>query len=208
MNAASRPSRPSTSPRTSPGPSPEGPPIRSLGWCTDVGPLVAELAASPDLWNQHTPRTEYGVHAQADDIWVRYNDWANWQGSLALLNREHVSVWYPAYHRLPSLPGVIEAARRHAGMGALGGIFITRLGPGRRILPHVDGGWHAETYTLKVALQLRGNADQAFCFEGHQLSAEPGELYYFDNSKLHWVYNMSDEDRMTLIITGLPEEGR
>ena len=65
--------------------------------------------------------------------------------------------------------------------------------------PHIDGGWHAAYYG-KFALQVKGNEDQAFHFQHAHLSALPGELYTFDNSKMHWVTNDSDEERVTLII--------
>lgn len=133
------------------------------------------------------------------DVWVRYNAWENYRGDLGAFNEPHRSVWYPAFHRLPSIKAALSAVLMRVGGGRLGGVLITRIRPGGRVLPHVDGGWHARYYD-KYALQLQGNAQQAFCFEGHSLSAEPGELYTFDNSRLHWVYNMSDEDRMTLII--------
>lgn len=174
-----------------------------MGWCIDPEPLRRELLAY-DGWDRHNARTRYPVHAQVSDIWVRYNAWENYKGDLHGMSYEHESVWYPAYSELTSLPGVIEACRLHAGAETLGGIFITRLPPGKRVLPHADDGWHARTYSYKFALQIAGNACQAFCFEGHQLSAAPGELYAFDNLQTHWVYNMSDEDRITLIITALP----
>lgn len=81
----------------------------------------------------------------------------------------------------------------------LGGVLITRIPPGCMVRPHIDTGWHA-TYYDKYAIQLRGNGKQAFHFNDTSLSAMPGDLYTFDNSKLHWVTNESDEERMTLII--------
>lgn len=170
-----------------------------MGWCTDVDELVGSLAANDGLWNQHAPRREQYAHSRISDIWVRYNDWANYHGDLAAFNGPHRSVWYPAFRALPSLKPVLSSVLRMAGGGRLGGVLITKVPPGARVEPHIDGGWHAGYYD-KYALQLKGNAEQAFCFEGYSLSAEPGELYTFDNSKLHWVYNMSDEDRMTLIV--------
>ena len=71
--------------------------------------------------------------------------------------------------------------------------------------PHTDAGWHAEYYYDKYGVQLMGNKDQGFCFDGHCVSAEPGEVYWFDNQKKHWVYNDSDEDRMTMIICVRPK---
>lgn len=72
--------------------------------------------------------------------------------------------------------------------------------------PHRDDGWHAQHFYEKYAVQLKGNQQQGFHFEGHTVRAEPGEVYYFDNSKTHWVTNESNEDRMTLIICVRPKE--
>lgn len=112
-------------------------------------------------------------------------------------------MWYPAFRRLPSLKPVLSAVLRRAEGGRLGGVLITKIPPGGRVAPHVDGGWHARYYD-KFALQLQSAPGQAFCFRGHSLSARPGELYTFDNSQEHWVYNMSDSPRMTLIVCVRP----
>lgn len=176
---------------------------------TSPEPLLADLQRRADLWDAHTPRTKTWVHAQASDIWVRYNAWENYHGSLLKMSHEHTPVWYPAYEALPSLQGLIAACAERVGAVDLGGIFLTRLGPGKRILRHADSGWHAETYSLKFAYQVQGDADQAFCFDGHALSALPGELYLFDNLQPHWVYNMSDKPRITLLMTAKPpQDGR
>lgn len=65
--------------------------------------------------------------------------------------------------------------------------------------PHVDTGWHAGFYE-KAAIQIKGDARQAFHFDDASLSALDGESYAFDNSKLHWVTNDSDRERITLIV--------
>jgi hypothetical protein len=63
----------------------------------------------------------------------------------------------------------------------------------------VDGGWHARHYR-KLALQVKGNDQQAFCFEDGEFRADPGDVYEFDNSRLHWVVNDSPTDRITMIV--------
>lgn len=85
------------------------------------------------------------------------------------------------------------------GGDRLGMVLITRIPPRGRVEPHIDSGWHAGYYA-KYAVQIKGNAGQAFHFDGESLSPEPGDLYTFDNSKLHWVTNDSDEERITCII--------
>jgi quercetin dioxygenase-like cupin family protein len=100
---------------------------------------------------------------------------------------------------IPAVWSLARKVKRHVGAKTLGGVLVTKIPPGGRVEPHVDGGWHASHYD-KYAVQLKGNAQQAFCFEDSELRPEPGDLYTFDNSKLHWVTNDSDSERMTLII--------
>lgn len=165
----------------------------------DVSAAVEQLESQPDIWNTHTLRTEAYQHRQVSDVWVRYNDWANWDGDVAAFNGPHESVWYPVIARIPAVWSLVRRVMRDVGGIELGGVLITRIPPGGRVEPHIDHGWHARHYE-KFAIQIRGNDHQAFCFEDAELRPAPGDLYTFDNSRLHWVTNDSDEDRMTLII--------
>lgn len=167
----------------------------------DVGPLVEQLQAHPEVWNTHRERTEqYGTpHNGVSDIWVRYNAWDHYTGDWAAFHEPHESVWYPVVADIPAAWSLARKVKRLAGAETLGGVLITKIPPGGRVEPHVDGGWHAAHYR-KLAVQVKGNQDQAFCFEDAQLRAEPGEVYEFDNSQRHWVVNDSDTDRITLIV--------
>lgn len=174
-------------------------PIRALENGYNVAPLVDQLAAHPDVWNRHTGRTDaYGTpHKQVDDIWVRYNAPEN-IGKPAF-HEEHESSWYPCVADIPAAWSLARRVWRQVGGWRLGGVLITRVPPGGRVEPHIDNGWHARVHD-KFALQIKGNKDQAFCFDGHELRAEPGDLYTFDNSQTHWVINDSDEERITMIV--------
>lgn len=175
-------------------------PIRSLGTRFDVAPLVEQLAAHPELWNQHTMRTEsYGTpHSAVSDIWVRYNAWENFHGDPQAFHGEHESVWYPCIAAIPAAWSLARKVLRRVGGSALGGVLITRIPAGGEVKPHVDRGWHADVHE-KFAVQVKGNKDQAFCFDDAELRPESGELYTFDNSRRHWVTNDSDDERITLI---------
>ena len=175
------------------------PSIRLIRSGYDVSAAVSQLQAQPDIWNTHTLRTEAYQHRQVSDIWVRYNDWANWDGDVQAFNGPHESVWYPVIGRIPAVWSLVRRVMRDVGGRELGGVLITKIPPGGRVEPHIDHGWHARHYE-KFAVQLQGNDRQAFCFEDAELRPQPGDLYTFDNSRLHWVTNDSDEDRMTLII--------
>ena len=178
------------------------PPIYSLGVRLDVTSAVEQIEANPELWNQYTLRTErYGTpHNAVSDIWVRYNAFENLNGDpVSFTQMPHRSEWYPCVNDIPAVKRLAENVYKLVGGTELGGVLITRIPPGGEVKPHIDTGWHAEYYS-KYAVQLKGNKDQTFYFEDCELRPLTGDLYSFDNSKLHGVKNDSDEDRMTLII--------
>lgn len=175
-------------------------PIRHIETGFPVAGLVAEILENPTVWNRHRERTAYygSVHNEVSDIWARYNHIDNMTGP-EFFSGEHESVWYPVTDELPSLKPLVESVFERVGGKRLGGVLITKIPAGGEVKPHIDSGWHASYYE-KFAVQLLGNKDQAFCFEGSELRPEPGDLYTFDNSQLHWVKNDSDSDRITCII--------
>lgn len=177
----------------------------------EIGPVLADLEAAPELWNQYKLRTEYygGEHNQVSDIWVRYRPWADYVDLRAahpeatalykFVADPHDSAWYPGSDKLLNVKRLTFELMLHFEVERLGGILITRIPPGGEVKPHVDGGWHAGYYE-KIAVQLKSAPDQAFCFEDGEFPCPPGTVYTFDNSKKHWVYNRSSEERMTLFI--------
>jgi aspartyl/asparaginyl beta-hydroxylase len=177
------------------------PPIYQIAQGLPVAELVAQIEANPDVWNRHTMRTEaYETpHNEVSDIWVRYNAWENFTGDPQAFNGPHESVWYPVVEQIPAVVPLVADVMLRAGLYELGGVLITKIPPGAHVAPHIDTGWHAAHY-MKFAVQLLGGQDQEFWFEEAQLSPEAGDLYTFDNAKLHAVYNRSDRDRMTCII--------
>jgi Aspartyl/Asparaginyl beta-hydroxylase len=162
----------------------------------DVTAVQTALRQHPDLWNEHTARTESpdSPHHGLDDIWVRFAD----SGGRNVGGQEHDSIWYESAYLLGVIPIVDDLMRRYRGE-KLGGVLITRIPPGRNCRPHVDTGWHARTYE-KFAIQIEAAPGQKFCFEGEQLETEPGDLFWFDNSFTHWVLNPTDRERVTMIV--------
>jgi len=171
-------------------------PIELIGTGYHVAELVAQLQ-NPDVWNRH-PMRLYGPHSKLSDIWVRFRD------SRDLVRPEnyaepHESVWYPVVKDIPAVLPLVDQVMRAVNGAQLGGVLITKIPPHEICKPHRDTGWHAETYE-KFAVQLAGNLNQGFCFEDKELRTMPGDLYTFDNSRVHWVVNNSHEDRITLIM--------
>jgi hypothetical protein len=196
--------------------------LRELVRNLEVEPILQELEGAAEHWNEYSLRTAHygGQHSQVSDLWVRFRpfeDFGNIRDEKGLrighdatvvrfVGEPHDSAWYPCIAKLPSIKDVAYELMHHYRGDRLGGILITRIPPGAEVKPHQDGGWHA-TYYEKLALQLKGAPDQAFCFEDGEFTCPAGTLYTFDNSKKHWVYNRSSEERMTLFIC-LRRDGR
>ena len=168
--------------------------ILKLPFGADVSAIQDALEAHPELWNQNTGRTAdpASPHHGLDDIWVRYAA-DGVDGS-----QPHESVWRVPEDILPVRSCV------YALMGAvrgdqLGGVLITRIPPGGLCKPHTDPGWHARHYE-KIAVQIKGDDMQAFCFRGEELVTKDGEIFWFDNAHEHWVENASDRERITMIV--------
>ena len=164
----------------------------------DVACAVKKLNAS-DRWDEHKLRTLQYVHSDVSDIWVRFCEWQD-ENSLEQFNKPHESVWYPIVDEIPELKEIVSEVVARAGDVDLGGVLITKIKPGGKVLPHKDAGWHAEHYNVKHGVQLAGNDQQVFGFEDSCLSPETGEVFRFDNSRIHWVLNNSEVERMTMII--------
>jgi uncharacterized cupin superfamily protein len=175
------------------------PPIALLSRGADVAPIVAALERHPKLWNEHRQRLAMYPHAGVADIWVRYNPIENYAGDMEAFNAEHESEWYyPAADLLGVKPLVFAMMHAFGGV-QLGGVLITRIPPGGEVRPHVDRGWHASYYD-KIAVSLKADERQRFCFDDAELVTRTGDVFTFDNSRRHWVINESDAERMTLIV--------
>jgi hypothetical protein len=165
----------------------------------DTSALSAQLLSS--TWNTIPFRTENPLspHREVSDIWVRYNPIENYHGDMREFNSEHVSRWYEVANEIPEAKRLSEQIANDYHAHRLGAVLITKIPAGKTCYPHIDQGWHARYYE-KFALQVSGNLQQSFSVEDETLRTESGDLFWFDNSRLHWVLNPSTEDRITMIV--------
>jgi Aspartyl/Asparaginyl beta-hydroxylase len=174
----------------------------------NVEPLRKQIADHPELWNQHTLRTTHvnTAHRDVDDIWLRYNDWANFDPEHPQdFGKEHETVNYPAWHVLTEAHPIAFALMPIVKAVRFGGALITRVRPHGTIKGHTDAGWHVDYYNRKVYVTLEGDNEQFFWAKQigeprEVISPKPGDVYHFDNRVPHGVDNHSDAERMTLIL--------
>lgn len=166
-----------------------------------VSPLAAQLRMHKHLWGEHPERVR-GVspHADSQDIWVRYRRPGDLISSKNFAE-PHFSVWYPAADALPAAKHLALEMMRAVGGTHLGGVLLTKIPPGGKILPHDDRGtWHAETMDFKVWLLIDANEGCVNTCEDEAVNMRAGEAWTFSNLKTHSVENNGDTDRICLII--------
>ncbi|MCH8622632.1 aspartyl/asparaginyl beta-hydroxylase domain-containing protein [Undibacterium sp. TS12] len=167
----------------------------------NVQPLQMALIRQPELFGNRTSRSDAyaSPHQQMTDIWVRYNAYENLKRDPEKFNDEHDSVWYPEATALPQVRPIVSWLMSHVEGERLGGVLITKIPPGGKIAPHVDMGWHAKYYE-KYYIPVQNDQGALFCFEDGIIEPQPGDVYWFNNSRPHWVENHSQRDRIALIV--------
>lgn len=167
----------------------------------NVIPIVHAIYRQPELWNQFTLRSHYpnSPHNAADDIWLRFNDKGAWENNSLKVMNERECVNYPAWDKLPQIHNMVFDLMRTVEGTRLGRVVVTRLIPGKSILPHVDGGEYADYYDrYHVTLQNAPGAN--FRAGDDVICPQPGEVYWFNRLAEHEVINHSNDDRITLIV--------
>lgn len=168
----------------------------------DVLQLNLQLAAHPELWNQHTGRTGHdgSPHSDVSDIWLR------WRPESSLVAPENYNEpfteleWYPAMALLPAARTILMSIMARVGGTALGGSLITRIPSGGAVKPHSDAmSWHANYFRTKVYTTIQSNPNCINWCAGESLVMEAGSVWTFDNLKEHSVFNEGAEDRITMM---------
>ncbi len=177
----------------------------------DVTPLTNSLYRQPELWNTETLRTSHEgtPHTEVDDILLRFNDLTPYKKAkeggrpiseyAGTILDEHESICHPAWYRLPEAHPAIFDLMRYLWAIRLGRVLITRLAPGKKIAPHIDGGEHAAYYN-RYHLILQNNPGSIFRCGDEAVTMRAGEIWWFNNGIEHSVENYSNDDRLTMII--------
>ena len=177
--------------------------FRKIDLTVNVGPLRRNLRRKSYLFNEYTQRKDApgSPHKEMTDIWVRYKDVRSHleSGDFSTFADEHDSMWYPSYYELPEIKKIVFDVMAAVDGERLGGVLITKLPPQGKIYPHRDAGWHAGYYD-KYYIPIENHSGSVFGFESGNIKPEIGDVYWFDNSYLHWVNNDTQHDRMSMIV--------
>jgi hypothetical protein len=154
--------------------------------------LMNLLLRNPQLWNADRVRTTFpgSSHAEASDILLRWGE--NSIDAILAWDRDAMKVMSP-------FKAFAVSVLTFMGGVQLGRVIITRLAPGGKIAPHVDGGANAAWYT-RTHLVLQGKPGNRFTVEDETVEMKTGELWWFENKRQHACVYESKDDRVHLII--------
>ncbi len=168
----------------------------------DVMPLLLDVQRQPELWNKNPCRlSERGPHYETQDMFLRYKDetenikTGNWKN----FSDPHFAEWNKTIDYLPHAKAMTFELMSRVRAEILGGVFLYKLQPGKKIHQHVDKGWHPEFYD-KFNICLQSNPNAAFCYEGEAMVQQAGDIHHFRNDVLHWVVNEGQEDHIVMTV--------
>lgn len=167
----------------------------------DVAPLLAQIEAHPELWDQRRERTSpESPHHGVSDLWVRYRAPVELKEPKDFAE-PHFAVFYPAWSVLSAIKPIVFDLMARVEAVHLGGILITKIPAGGQVKPHHDrGGWHAEFFTTKVYVGLKSNPQCINRCENEEIVIGAGDAVIFNNLLTHSVENNGPTDRITAII--------
>lgn len=167
----------------------------------DVAPMLADLAAHPDLWDAYPERrvAPGSPHSEMTDIHVRARAREDLDNPDAY-RQPHWPVFYPSWHLLPSIQPVVWSLMASTRAVQLGNVLLTRIPPGGSIHPHIDPGWAVNWFADKFYVVLQSDR----CVnrgEDESVMMQAGEVWRFENRITHSVENWGGADRISLIVT-------
>src|ERR1700740_1361185 len=161
----------------------------------NVAPLLVAISRQPELWDQNIIRAKHPntAHSAVSDIWLMFNEVGDGVANDIIVKP------YPAFEKLSQArPFIFDLMRTVEGV-TLGRVIITKLPPGKKITPHVDGGAPA-TYFTRYQLVLQSLPGALFTIGDETVNFESGEVWLIDNKKEHSVVNNSRDDRIVMIV--------
>jgi hypothetical protein len=164
----------------------------------DVVPLLISLQHHPELWDSENIRKSYderSPHKDVNDILLRFSD-----PSDPKIGDQLVCESTKAWSVLPAAQDLVFGLMGRVRGVMLGRVMVTRLAPGKRILPHADTmGRYANTYK-RFHVVLQSEPGCMFRAGDEEVWMRPGEIWDFNAHVEHEVVNASKDDRLHLIV--------
>lgn len=176
----------------------------------DVMPLLLAIKRKPELWQADTYLRDYpqGPFKQVQSIILRFppryiakdaKDLADYESR----TDQHENVDQPVYANLPQARPLVSGLMAAVEGERLGRVILNKIVPGGRIFPHRDTPAHAQ-YWDRFHIVLDSSPGNNFtCGEAgevEQVYMAPGEVWWFQNAKMHEVINNGNRDRIHMVV--------
>lgn len=172
----------------------------------NIEPLLRELNASPDTWLADTSRQrKVRCQRNTQNIFLRAAKKPLPSGAKNANDVHDIRIM-PDAQKFPCAHAFCESVAKSLG-ARLGRATLVRLLPRSEVFPHVDAGSY---YRIRdrLHLVLESSEGSLLGVENETVIMRPGEIWVFDNKKLHWAKNPSDQVRVHLIFDVLPASER
>ncbi len=169
----------------------------------DPAPFLDEIASVPDAWALSTGRQDkIAVQREALAIPLRGLKKSAINGRAR--RDVHETRWTTGSKRFPFIRAYLEEiADRLDALPSRAKVVC--LPAGKRVYPHIDRG---EYYRVRnrYHLVLKSSAGSWLKTEDEEVRMKEGELWWFDNDRMHEAFNDGDQDRIHMIFDLLPRK--
>lgn len=172
----------------------------------DTVPLMNAILRRPELWKEDTYLRDYpqGPFGEVDSILLRFpvKSVKETEAEVAdHLSRydQHESIDYPAMSALHMARPLIFGLMHSVQGERLGRVMVNRIRPGGVIFPHADTPSHVAYYS-RYHIVLQSRPGVMFRCGDEKAYFATGEVFWFNNALEHEVQNLSDDDRIHMIV--------
>lgn len=147
-----------------------------------------------DKWVGHTTKALGTNHRKAIGLRMSKHYPRNGIGPIEMIG---TCVDTAHMQRCPLTKSLISGLMVEHGWSELGQVSTSRMTPGGIIRPHIDGGaYFSHFHRVHVSLQSGDGVD--FTCEDETISMKTGEVWIFDNKRVHSVRNKGAVERINL----------
>lgn len=157
-----------------------------------VDGMLREVEAKPQFWKFDTRRQDnIPVQRETNAINLRVSipekdiDTIHWQEA-----KDH-----SLYDFYPSCRKFLDKFIQDYG-GVMGRVAIVKLPLGNQVYPHIDEGTY---YSLRDRFHLVITGEYKYVVEDEEKIFKEGQLWWFDNQKMHYSQTIGTKDRIAII---------
>ncbi len=158
--------------------------------------IMMELETQPNAWHEQIGRqSKVKVQRESESIPLR----GLVKSKVGNGKKRDVqeSRYTSLSQRFPSAVAFITSTAKERGTTP-GRAKLVRLRPGCKVYPHIDRGAYYEKHD-RFHLVIKSEDGSYLRTEEEEIRMKEGELWWFDNKRIHEAYNDSAGDRIHLI---------